>query len=193
MKFIKNLILLIVFCCLIASFFITKENNIKKNELKDKSDTLENVKSINNTIKEKLSINKEVVEDNEELIEDKNQNKEQINIELEQREIDKRKILSKVLYDSGKTAFSKTIIGFPSAYKPTEEFINIVNSYQGEFVPLDTLPETSNLCFDSNYQQYSFGIITIVNNNGIKEVYECVYTAENSGKWIYRGLANNQN
>ncbi len=101
--------------------------------------------------------------------------------------------MAKVVSNSTKKAFLKTITGFPSSYRPTEEFINIVNSYQGEFVPLDTLPETNNLCFDSNYQQYSFGIITIVNNNGIKEVYECVYTAENSGKWVYRGLANNQN
>ena len=81
---------------------------------------------------------------------------------------------------------------FSSIHKPSEEFINIVESYQGEFVPLDTLPDTKALCFDSNYQAYSFGIITIVNNNGIKEVYECVYSSENTGKWKYRGLANSQ-
>ena len=105
--------------------------------------------------------------------------------------------VASVISESTKEAFSKGMIGkvnlVASSYRPTEEFITIVDSYQDAFVPLDTLPETKSLCFDSEYKKYSFGIINIVDNNGVKEVYECVYTSEDSGKWLYRGLANNQN
>ena len=192
MRFIKNFILLIVFCCLIASFFITKEKKLEKTEIKTQSKNFNiNIKS-NDYINKNEEEKKEVNNFNKINIEKEKEIKKQIQEEyLKTKEFSKE--VAKVVSNSTKKAFLKTITGFPSSYRPTEEFINIVNSYQGEFVPLDTLPETNNLCFDSNYQQYSFGIITIVNNNGIKEVYECVYTAENSGKWVYRGLANNQN
>lgn len=192
MRFIKNFILLIVFCCLIASFFITKEKKLEKTEIKTQSKNFNiNIKS-NDYINKNEEEKKEVNNFNKINIEKEKGIKKQIEEEyLKTKEFSKE--VAKVVSNSTKKAFLKTITGFPSSYRPTEEFINIVNSYQGEFVPLDTLPETNNLCFDSNYQQYSFGIITIVNNNGIKEVYECVYTAENSGKWVYRGLANNQN
>tara|TARA_B100000073_G_scaffold347428_1_gene361756 strand:+ start:2857 stop:3435 length:579 start_codon:yes stop_codon:yes gene_type:complete len=192
MRFIKNFILLIVFCCLIASFFITKEKKLEKTEIKTQSKNFNiNIKS-NDYINKNEEEKKEVNNFNKINIEKEKEIKKQIEEEyLKTKEFSKE--VAKVVSNSTKKAFLKTITGFPSSYRPTEEFINIVNSYQGEFVPLDTLPETNNLCFDSNYQQYSFGIITIVNNNGIKEVYECVYTAENSGKWVYRGLANNQN
>mgnify|MGYP000321340580 FL=1 len=61
MRFIKNFILLIVFCCLIASFFITKEKKLEKTEIKTQSKNFNiNIKSndyINKNEEEKKEVN----------------------------------------------------------------------------------------------------------------------------------------
>lgn len=191
MRFIKNFILLIVFCCLIASFFITKEKPVETSEIK----TSQNIYN-----KKNESIN-EFKKDNKYIEQITYEEEIPTQVEKPTMEEDYKKEVSEkvasIISESTKEAFSKGMIGkvnlVASSYRPTEEFITIVDSYQDAFVPLDTLPETKSLCFDSNYNKYSFGIITIVENNGVKEVYECVYTSEDSGKWMYRGLADNQN
>ena len=191
MRFIKNFILLIVFCCLIASFFITKEKPVETSEIK----TSQNIYN-----KKNESIN-EFKKDNKYIEQITYEEEIPTQVEKPTMEEDYKKEVSEkvasIISESTKEAFSKGMIGkvnlVASSYRPTEEFITIVDSYQDAFVPLDTLPETKSLCFDSNYNKYSFGIITIVENNSVKEVYECVYTSEDSGKWMYRGLADNQN
>lgn len=73
--------------------------------------------------------------------------------------------------------------------KVSRRFVIEVESYEGSFVPLDTLPETEVFCVTSKYKASSQGIfVSVSDGDGIKRRYSCEYVPDESAqhkfKWV---------
>jgi hypothetical protein len=191
----KSILIIIIF------FSIIYFNNNNNNNQEDLNTPI----YIKNTIiKEKIKINKpiEYKEDNPNINKEKTINiineynednsKENL-IELRNnkiKEIQKNKELKIVKIFSTASfpsiIFTKTYLNF----ELSEYFISEIQSYNDNFIPLDSLPETALFCFDQYLNDYYNDFKTTVFEDDYEHTYACklLYTTDDGITSYYRWI-----